>query len=480
MTKHYFDHPYSKILNDTVLDRQKSSFQIYIAKNEYEGCQLVLKSDRDTEVSVSVKTADFEYEIFLVRYVSVRKEHMYPDGLEPLCEDTRISLKKGIRQPVYICFYADSDVKSGSHKAEVWIMTEEETIKTHIDIYVFSFTLPVTPSCITAFGLGRQYIEKMHGTDEPYAKYYEFLLSHKVSAYDIPVNILDDEADKYLSDMRMTSFRIPCSNDDATIEKYYNKLKKNKVWFSKGFFYPLDEPTCMDHYNKLYEYKDRLNRLFPNNNVCTPFFINPIDSPDKDSVELLDGVSNIWCPKSYMWMNEDVYAFETKPFAEKMLEKKRRGDKVLWYVCWEPGDPYCNLFVDMPGIMHRILFWQKMLYDVDGLLYWHSNYWEHVDNPWDDMATVKWLSDYVFGDGSLLYNGKNGPCGSLRLEAVRDGIEDFEYLKIAEEAIGKEATLKLVNKVTKSLLHYTRDNDEFSDARKELGFLIEKAAIRKD
>jgi hypothetical protein len=115
---------------------------------------------------------------------------------------------------------------------------------------------------------------------------------------------------------------------------------------------------------------------------------------------------------------------------------------------------------------------------VDGLLYWHSNYWEYVDDPWEDMATVKWLSDYVFGDGSLLYNGENGPCGSLRLEAVRDGIEDFEYLKMAEETIGKEATLKLINKVSKSLLNYTRDNDEFANVRKELGFLIEKEIVR--
>lgn len=478
MIKYYFDHPYSKILNDTTLDRQTSSFQIYMARNEYEGCQLVIKSEVDAEVSVSVKVDGFTFDIFLVKYVSVKKEHMYPDGLMPICDNTKIPLKKGVRQPVYIRFHAVSDVKSGDHKAVVLISTKEGTIKSHIDICVFDFTLPVTPSCITAFGLGRKYIEKMHGTDKLYAEYYEFLLKHKISAYDIPCNILSDEADKYLSDLRMTSFRIPYSSDDDTIVKYYNKLVKNKEWFSKGFFYPLDEPSCMEHYKKLYEYKERLNRLFPNNNVCTPFFVNPIDSPEKDSVELLDGVSNIWCPKSYMWINTDVYVSETKPFGEKMVEKKRRGDKVLWYVCWEPGDPYCNLFVDMSGIMHRILFWQKRLYDVDGLLYWHSNYWEYVDDPWEDMATVKWLSDYVFGDGSLLYNGENGPCGSLRLEAVRDGIEDFEYLKMAEETIGKEATLKLINKVSKSLLNYTRDNDEFANVRKELGFLIEKEIVR--
>lgn len=473
MKKIYFDHPFSKILNDTTLDRQNTSFQIHMARNEHEGCQLILKSDEDTEATISVKTDEFSYEMFLVRYVSVNKEHMYPDGLVPVDENTRIPLKKGIRQPVYICFYADNTVKPGKHRVEMLV---DNAIKTHIDIYVFDFSLPDTPSCITSFGLGRKYIKKLHGenTDEMYAKYYEFLLKHKISAYEIPCNILSDDADKYLSDPRMTSFVIPYSNDDEIITMYYNKLRRNKDWLSKGFFYPLDEPTCTDHYRKLYEHKQRLNRLFPNNNVCTPFFINPVDNPETDSVDLLDGVSNVWCPKSYMWMNKDIYMNETKPFNEKMMEKKRRGDKVLWYVCWEPGDPYCNLFVDMPGIMHRILFWQKRLYGVDGLLYWHSNYWEHVANPWEDMATVKWLSGFVFGDGSLLYNGEDGPCGSLRLEAVRDGIEDFEYLKMAEDIMGKEETLNFIHRVSKSLLYYTRDNDEFAKVRKEIGLAIEK------
>ena len=126
-------------------------------------------------------------------------------------------------------------------------------------------------------------------------------------------------------------------------------------------------------------------------------------------------------------------------FGERMAERKAAGDKVWWYVCWEPGDPYNNLFVDQLGVQHRILFWQQYAHDVDGFLYWGANYWNGTSDPWGDMATVKQLSPDVYGDGSLLYNGNivgaDGGCPSLRLAAIRDGVEDFELLAMAAETV---------------------------------------------
>jgi hypothetical protein len=34
------------------------------------------------------------------------------------------------------------------------------------------------------------------------------------------------------------------------------------------------------------------------------------------------------------------------------------------------------------------------------------------------------------GDGKLMYAGVDGPIGSIRLHAVRDGIEDFGYVHL--------------------------------------------------
>ena len=59
----------------------------------------------------------------------------------------------------------------------------------------------------------------------------------------------------------------------------------------------------------------------------------------------------------------------------------------------------------MPAMSHRMLFWQEWKYRSSGLLYWSTTYWEPAptgtDDPWEDMATVKWISKDLYGDGSL-------------------------------------------------------------------------------
>jgi hypothetical protein len=129
--------------------------------------------------------------------------------------------------------------------------------------------------------------------------------------------------------------------------------------------------------------------------------------------------------------------------------------------------------------MHRLLFWQQKLYGVDGFLYWCVNYWEQVDDPWSDMSTVKNLSPDVFGDGSLLYNGNkagvNGPVGSLRLENIREGIDDFEYLCMAEKLLGKSFADTCIKKITTSLTEYTSDVEKLINTKIELGNAIENA-----
>jgi hypothetical protein len=156
-----------------------------------------------------------------------------------------------------------------------------------------------------------------------------------------------------------------------------------------------------------------------------------------------------------------------------MEEQQAEGDKVWWYVCWEPNYPYCNFYVNEPGIDHRILFWQQYDYNVDGLLYWSSNHWGYVENPWTDMNTVKWLDTEVYGDGSLLYPGKpvnvNGPCASLRLEIIRDGIEDFDMLVLAEKYLGREWVNAKLDKVTTDVVTHTYDEAELAAVRNEIG-----------
>ena len=123
--------------------------------------------------------------------------------------------------------------------------------------------------------------------------------------------------------------------------------------------------------------------------------------------------------------------------ADRLAERRALGEDVWTYVCWEPGEPYLNLYINMQGIQHRLIFWQNYLLGANGFLYWSSNYWDRISDPWESGVTVNWLSDRVYGDGALLYNGSkvgvDGPCSSLRLEAVRDGVDVDEFIAFAKD-----------------------------------------------
>ena len=41
------------------------------------------------------------------------------------------------------------------------------------------------------------------------------------------------------------------------------------------------------------------------------------------------------------------------------------------------------------------------------------------------------------GNGSIMYPGSDGPVDSIRLEALRDGVEDYEYLYTLKQLVGR-------------------------------------------
>ena len=112
------------------------------------------------------------------------------------------------------------------------------------------------------------------------------------------------------------------------------------------------------------------------------------------------------------------------------------------------------------------------MYDVEGILYYATMEYDGK-NPYRD---IEYKGIGIFGDGILLYPGHyydlTGPVGSVRIEYIRDGIEDYMYLVMAERVLGEEKTDEIINKVTKEMLDYTLDTDVLLAARAELAEAI--------
>ena len=493
---YWFDYPTKKTLPHGQ-SSGKSTYKAYLAKNEYENIQFVISSDRPVD-DLALELSDFcdnsknalDAQILFLHYIETKKGELYPDPASPLT--SRFSLGAGKNQAFLIKIKSKKDTPAGEYSATLTLKASGESLlSAKIYAKVWDFALPDEPSCTTFVELRKPIMQKFHNkkSDEEldclYKKYYDFLLDNKISAAMLPYDLLSDKADEYINDPRVTSFVIPY--EEGKIKEYYAKLSKNPQGLKKGVFYPLDEPTEKENYDKLMALHDKIEADFPEYRIVTPFYRNPKFDENTDAVDLMTGKINVWCPKSYMFDNINIYESGKKiseaPFAGRMRGRKAAGDEIWWYVCWEPGAPFCNLFVDMPGILHRLLFWQQKLYEVDGFLYWAANYWNEVDDPWSDMRTIKSLTtlfkaDDVFGDGSLLYNGNkigiDGPVGSLRLENIRDGIEDFEYLDIAQKLFGKEFAEQCIKNLVTSLTEYDADDEKLMAMRIELGNKIEK------
>jgi hypothetical protein len=122
------------------------------------------------------------------------------------------------------------------------------------------------------------------------------------------------------------------------------------------------------------------------------------------------------------------------PIAEK---RRAEGKFTTFYVCVYPARP--NTFMGSALAESEWLPLLSANYGLDGMLRWAYNSW--VENPLVEQDFTSWPS----GDTSLVYPGNRA---SLRLEALRNGIESVEKIRVLrassspEEIAGLETALR--------------------------------------
>ncbi len=468
-----------------------TDIKLSIAKNEAESCVISILSDKKIEnakIEVVKSNDGFTVEIEKEHFISCNGVN-WPDPLEPV---SKFDIEAGELTNILVRFTTNAKTEAGKYSFVLALKdgNGEVIFNYTVRIKVWNFALPEEYVICTAMDLKREQIAAKHGVTDPdeiqrlYEAYYELLLKFRVSAYRLPYDMLDERADKFMSDPRVTSFVLNSSADDETLRKYHAKLSTNPDWMAKATFYPLDEPLHKEHLGILIARCERLKRLCPGVRRTSPFFRNIQFTKETDEIEVLLEHCELMCPKLTCFNDEFIYCIPGQKekygsFQSRMDNAQAGGTQVWQYVCWEPGKPYVNMYVDESGLDHRILFWQQHMVGATGFLYWATTHWRSIQDPWTNMATVPDLSPNVFGDGSLLYNGNkvgiDGPCGSVRLDAIRDGLEDCEMFRMADETLGREWVLNKIRAVTSDLKTYTESGDFFTAVRNEIGNELEKA-----
>jgi hypothetical protein len=147
-------------------------------------------------------------------------------------------------------------------------------------------------------------------------------------------------------------------------------------------------------------------------------------------------------PKSFKYLDIICPANSHLHLKEQQKFCKPTGTQIWTYVGAGGYYPFpCFERIDQPLINSRAFFWPCITYNLKGWLYFNINRWVpnmDVTRKWPEIWD-EWDCSYagdMNGMHSIFYPGENGvPYPSIRAEVMRDGIEDYNYFKIAEELL---------------------------------------------
>jgi len=167
--------------------------------------------------------------------------------------------------------------------------------------------------------------------------------------------------------------------------------------------------------------------------------------------------------------NQDVSVILLGPNIETLPPAPEGAQRWL-YTCTGPQGNYANRFIQQPLLKTRILHWINYRYNETGYLHWGFNYWNHAVDPMTDVTpTEAWPG----GDPFIIYPGNGKVYPSIRLSAMRDGIRDYDLLKMVEEK-DPEKAMEFCKSIILGPDSYDMDLAHFHSVRKQmLEFLSE-------
>ncbi|MHA7632400.1 DUF4091 domain-containing protein [Corallococcus sp. M7] len=491
------------------------------ARGECEGTQLVLPQGvtRVTmkPLALTGPGAPLTVDAWREAYLDVKtpsngegKTGLWPDALVPL------SAPANPRHPTVV--YAEVCVPAkqapGTYTGSLSAAVDgKELPAVPFSVEVQPFEIPATSSLPNSFGISLYSIAKGHGipAESPQAKallreYGKTLLEHRVSAHGMgmdppPVKFQDGRAvlDWTAYDAEMAPFLdgsvLPSgarfttvdvrdnrkASTDAEKSAYYRAFQKHfadKGWKAQLFFYAKDEPKPAD-FPLVKAQSKRVRDAGADIPVLVTTALNPAL---QGSVDILTPIINCFYPR------EGPQTCHNVVNAQAARTKLSSRAKVWWYQsCMSHGctggppedksldkaySDWASYMVDHPAPLNRAMGPLAFDSGVDGELYFDTVFaYNTKKDVWSDL--------FEFGgngDGTLFYPGtpaklggtEHQPVVSLRLKHIRDGLEDYEYLRLLT-SLGDGAFAKTAAKrLAKSGYEISRDPAEWEAVRKEV------------
>jgi hypothetical protein len=128
------------------------------------------------------------------------------------------------------------------------------------------------------------------------------------------------------------------------------------------------------------------------------------------------------------------------------------------------SENYANRFLEQPLIQTRLLHWINYRYNVKGYLHWGLNSWRNDTIPIQGQCEKMDWGNNPAGDCWIIYPTYSKLHSSIRLEAMRDGIHDYELLKLLESK-NPAGAKELAEKTVKNFDSYDHDLVHFRQRR---------------
>ncbi len=483
-------NPIVKVFKEDLPQPSLDVVRAAAARNEYEPIQLVLWSDRprrNVRVSVSSLCKDGvplpDVQIDRVGYVPVDVPSSYyrselpahyrlvPRGVprtdgwagdwpDPLPPCRPFDLSAGQAQPIWLTVHVPKETPAGVYEGNLTIEADGG-VRREIPVRfeVWPFDLPDRPSLRVTYDLRRGHRSPFgDGSIAEYRKWYELLARRRISPgllpppqfrYDDGKVTMDTErfdaaARICIDELKMNVFYSPhvfytfgwaytprnVMGHEPFTEEYKQALSacyrayldhlKRHGWYDECVNYISDEPH--DTHDHVIEQMKKVCDLYHAVDANVPLYASTWRH-----VPQWNGYLDIWGVGQYGCFPVD------------QMKRRQAAGETLWFTC--DGQQA----LDTPYLAtERLMPYYCYKYGVKGYEFWGVSWWTY--DPWErgwhtfirqssDGKDYFWVR-YPNGDGYLTYPGEavglDRPVSSLRLEQAREGIEDYEYMRILE------------------------------------------------
>ncbi|MBQ8685580.1 MAG: DUF4091 domain-containing protein [Clostridia bacterium] len=528
--------------------RTDAQVSVTAARGEYEAGQIIVTAkDKDLKYEVSAadltaadgtKFPAASIEIFHEKYIEITRNWenngmplgWYPDALVPVENIKQVGenvIAPNQNQGLYVRFNVPVDQKAGVYTGSIALKIGDESKSIPVTLNVLDVEVSEKTHTQSHYAVNYQYFRgELEQSQSMYEKYCEMLMDYRLSAA-IPMEKVTTEPEdveyyvdlayKWITEYGCTTIDVPYGAGVEIVNgKKYNSI--DRATFSL-YLKAFAEKSFETGYNMFDQLITRTGTLIDEPHgkkdgearvqaVATAWKEtklqvaqeleddDTITSPIKDEVvegirELIDVVTAAYS-EVYEGYVETFCPGFTEYDTEASRAKYADQERKWFYGCINPRSPYPTNKIDDTLLSTRVVGWMQAQYDVSGVLYWTTTlYQQGAESGYMDIEDYYGVAERygkANGDGLLFYPGKrygvDGPVASMRLEAIRDGLEEYEMLYALEEAYGaKQARLQangedisfdfdaLIASLTESLYSGTRvsaTTETFASARNAL------------